>query len=357
MIKVNILQSAAILLTVLTSVGAVSEMAGESFKQGVAGGSPDEALKHCMRILTGANPDAVLENCTKVIIARSDDAYAYLYRGLAKQQKGYLNGAMEDFTKAIEIAPAYDTPYYWRSKLKEAQGDAEGAKQDIEKFIQVQKTSDYTLERLNKVIDADPENADLYLKRAEYKRYNYRKHDYEGAVKDYDRYIALAGKPKSDLIYSYRGHSKEMTGDVEGAMADYELMIKEFPDSTLGYECRARLKKSLGNHEGVQADRREIKRIQGERYANKAELFSRKLENRKRTSKNTTEIIGILTQRAYAYMKLENYADAIKDLDKIIEIDPKAIFAYSLRAKAKKKTGDLEGYRKDIEEVKAVKQP
>jgi hypothetical protein len=66
------------------------------------------------------------------------DEAAFLKRGMARQAKGDHDGAIEDFTKAIEANANCVQAYASRGLSKEAKGDPNGAKADYSKSIQIQ---------------------------------------------------------------------------------------------------------------------------------------------------------------------------------------------------------------------------
>jgi tetratricopeptide (TPR) repeat protein len=55
----------------------------------------------------GRDLDGAIADFTKAIELKPDYAEAYYFRGLAKQAKRDLDGATTDFTKAIELKPGY----------------------------------------------------------------------------------------------------------------------------------------------------------------------------------------------------------------------------------------------------------
>ena len=59
-------------------------------------------------------------------------------RGLARQSQGDHDGAIEDFSKAIEFNPNLAQAYASRGVSKEAKGDGGGAKSDYSKSIQIE---------------------------------------------------------------------------------------------------------------------------------------------------------------------------------------------------------------------------
>lgn len=77
------------------------------------------------------------ESNTKVK-ARPDHDTAFIKRGMARQSAGDHNGAIEDFTKAIELNPNLAQAYASRGVSKEAKGDGAGAKSDYSKSIQIE---------------------------------------------------------------------------------------------------------------------------------------------------------------------------------------------------------------------------
>jgi tetratricopeptide (TPR) repeat protein len=66
------------------------------------------------------------------------DEAAFLKRGMSRQSKGDHDGAIADFTKAIELNADCVQAYASRGVSKDAKGDTAGAKADYSKSIQIQ---------------------------------------------------------------------------------------------------------------------------------------------------------------------------------------------------------------------------
>jgi len=59
-----------------------------------------------------------IEDFTKVIEIEPNYKRSYLYRGISKRNLEDYKGAIEDFTKAIEKDPAYESAYLFRGRAK-----------------------------------------------------------------------------------------------------------------------------------------------------------------------------------------------------------------------------------------------
>ncbi|MDP7035318.1 MAG: tetratricopeptide repeat protein, partial [Planctomycetota bacterium] len=80
--------------------------------------------------------------------AKPTTANAYSNRGHARKAKGDIDGAIEDYSKAIEIDPKFAGAYSNRGGARQAKGDPDGAIEDY-----------------NKAIEIDPKNPNAYHNR------------------------------------------------------------------------------------------------------------------------------------------------------------------------------------------------
>ena len=143
-----------------------------------------------------ANPTNAATNGDAIEL--KPDAEAYYNRGIAKRAKGDLDGAIADYTKAIELKPDYAVAYSNRGAAKQAKGDLDGA------------IADFT-----KAIELKPDYPHAYVNRGIAKR---AKGDSDGAIADCTKAIEL--KPDYAEAYSNRGGAKRAKGDLDGAIAD-----------------------------------------------------------------------------------------------------------------------------------------
>jgi tetratricopeptide (TPR) repeat protein len=144
----------------------------------------------------------------------------YIYRAEAKEELKEYRGAIEDYTKAIELVPKAASGYSYRADLKEKLEDYRGAIEDYTKAIELDlKPSGY-----------------YYSLRASVKM---DLEDYRGAILDYNKAIEL--EPES-YYYNYRGSCKFNINNYLGAIADYTKAIQLDPKDANSYLNRGRLK-------------------------------------------------------------------------------------------------------------------
>jgi tetratricopeptide (TPR) repeat protein len=127
--------------------------------------------------------------------ANVQNAVTYVDRGVAKQKKGDLDGAIADYNQAIKLNPRYAAAYDNRGNVKR------------------------------------------------------KKDDLDGAVADYSQAIKLS--PKYARAYNNLGRAKDMKGDRGGAIADYNQAIELDPHFAAAYNnrgCRAKGRGSGPSH-------------------------------------------------------------------------------------------------------------
>src|ERR1019366_198984 len=122
-----------------------------------------------------ASDDTRIAACTRVIDSGrwqgANLSWAYLNRGIAKKQKGELDGAIADYNRAIELDPRVVIGYNNRGTAKSAKGDLDGA------------IADY-----NRAIELDPRFVIGYLNRGNAKT---QKGDLDWASADYSSALEL----------------------------------------------------------------------------------------------------------------------------------------------------------------------
>jgi|GEM_PF-1126930 len=176
--------------------------------------------------------DGAIADFSKAIELKPDFAGAYFNRGVAKRDKGDLDGVIVDSTKAIELKPDYLSAYQNRGYAKSGKRDWDGAIADFSKAIELK-----------------PDNAADYYYRGSAKS---GKRDWDGAIADFSKTIEL--KPDFVAAYSNRGNAKSKKRDFDGAIADFSKAIELKPDFGFAYNNRGFAKQAKGELDRAIAD-------------------------------------------------------------------------------------------------------
>jgi len=173
---------------------------------------------------------ACLDSAPSVFAQSS--ASDWVNSGIAKSKNGNLDGAIADYSRAIELDPKYAIAYFNRGNAKSNKGELEGA------------IADYS-----RAIDIDPKYAKAYNNRGNAKN---KKGDLGGAIADYSRAIEI--DPKSSKPYNNRGIAKQDMGDLDGSVADYSRAIELDPKYAIAYFNRGVVFMTKGRFDQAIAD-------------------------------------------------------------------------------------------------------
>lgn len=133
---------------------------------------------------------------------------AYYNRGTARQSMTNDINAFSDFEKAIAIKPTYADPYYGRGAIFDKRGK-----------------TDLALKDFNKAIALDPEQTPAYSGRGNIR---FRRNEMEGALSDYDNSIELF--PNGVAQYIIRGAIHGLKGKWEMAVDDLRTAFQRNRD-------------------------------------------------------------------------------------------------------------------------------
>ena len=266
-----------------------------------------------------------VKGCNKVSNNKLS-AVEFYETGIEKDLNSDYEGAIKDFTKAIEIDGEYIDAYRGRAMAKWWMRDHEGA------------IIDYT-----KIIELNSEDSDAHESRGRAKA---SLKDYIGAIEDFNKAIELDDESK---VYSSRGRMKKNLLDYNGAMLDYNIAIEKYPEDESIYFGRGELKYIMADYLGAIIDFNkciEIKpnrinfidkradcRLKIEDYTGAIEDYSMSIQNRqdkygvdRPPSENATKILASLYHsRGIASSKIKKYKEAISDFNNAMELNPNCI--------------------------------
>ena len=176
--------------------------------------------------------DGAIADFSRAIEIEPDNVMAFVNRAVCKQDKEDHHGAISDWDRALELKPDDGGWYVNRGIVKEVIGDYDGA------------LSDY-----NRAAEVEPNYEVAYIARAYVKM---RQGDYEGAIADYTRVIELW--PNNPAAFDNRGLAKSRQGDYDGAIVDHNHAIELQPSSAEYYLNRGTAKANAKDYLGAIAD-------------------------------------------------------------------------------------------------------
>ena len=189
----------AILLLALSAASNGQSTAADFFSHGLERGKAKDA-------------DGAIADYTRAIELDPKMAAAYVNRAKALNDKGDYVGAIADSTTAIELGhPEIYLAYYHRGFARRRTKDLSGAISDFTKALELKPTHDLTL--IGRAA-ARVETA-----------------DYDGAIEDYTKLLAVTNN--SPRVYVWRGKVRWTRADYEEAVVDFTEAIKLAPASRM----------------------------------------------------------------------------------------------------------------------------
>lgn len=276
----------------------------------------------------------IIENDLKRV--GSKDEY-YFYLALIAENKEKKE---ELYSKAIEINPEFLDAYLNRGLVKNELGDYDGSIQDYDKALEL-----------------DPKFALAYNNRGYTK---YKKQDYKGALDDYNRAILLNPKFQmaidnkaalfldvcmeddkdfSEKFYLSLGIANINSGELPEAISNLNECLKFNDKSELCYFYRGIAYQSLGKDDEAYENYTkaiELNKNMIDAYYNRGQLIIK--TNPKQALDDFVTAVALDSKFVDAYYaiavvqkELGHYEDAIKNLDKVIELEPHAVNAKALK--------------------------
>lgn len=249
----------------------------------------------------GINVDkSVAQIPAKTTVARGPSSDEFYVKGLNRFHQADFQGAIENFTSAIQANPK-------ATKALISRGDVRYEMKDYREAI-----ADYT-----QAIEIDPGNTDALLNRG---NANYNLGDLQAALADYEKTISL--DPKNSNAYNNRGRILMNQGNLQKALADFNLSIRLNPRFAGAYNNRGNARRLLGDLHEVISD------------------FNRALAI-------NPQYAEAFYNRGLVRYSQGNTQEALKDYNEAIRLEPNFASVYVSRGNARNDIGDKQGAIED----------
>ncbi|MCC6759317.1 MAG: tetratricopeptide repeat protein [Candidatus Omnitrophica bacterium] len=211
---------------------------GIAFWNGVLKRYPDAAMAYNQRALAykqKGDLENALSDYTKAINLFPDYDFALTNRGILYKELGRYQQAWEDHSQAIKVNPGFSEAYLNRGNVLFSAGDFKGAVADYDQAI---KTVSISARR-----GSTPYRAEVYSRRGA--GYFFAK-EYDVASKDFDQ--ALEIDPDNIVALDNRAIIFSIRGEKDKALADFNRSLQLVPQNPVNYVNRAQLYYQSGDH-------------------------------------------------------------------------------------------------------------
>ncbi len=204
--------------------------------------------------------DQQIESCTGVIesgvFSQQVLGLVFNNRAVALSQKGQYDRALEDYDRALRLAPTHVDAWIGRAFIFKQKGQYARAVQDYDQAIRL-----------------DPNRPTSFYDRGITFQLN-GQHD--RAIPDFNEAIRL--DPKFPRAYSSRGNSYGLLRQSDRALQDFDQAIRFEPNYPYPYSNRAAIYKAQGERDRAIADWRKVLTLMpDESLRNRAEAELREL--------------------------------------------------------------------------------
>ncbi len=247
-----------------------------------------------------------LENYTLSINNKPDFADAYINRGLVKNELKDYEGSLEDYNKAISLDPKCSLAYNNRGFTKYLKQDYKGALDDYNKAILLNPKLKIAIDNKAKLLSEVCLKDDVEFSAKFYLSLGIQEINsgkiLEG-IKNIDE--SLKYNKNSDIAYFYKG-----------------IAYHNLNNSDIAYECYT---KAI-----------ELNKNLTDAYFNRGQILFK--DNPKQALDDFVKAVVLDPKFVDAYYSiaaiqksLGHYEEAVKNLDKILELEPMAVNAKALK--------------------------
>lgn len=271
--------------------------------------------------------EAAVKELDKAIEAESNHLSAHVNRGSYRSVLGDQDGAEQDWERALELpvrtAKDYASRGYAKSRLDQKQDAIADYNQAL--TINPQLTRAHTnlggvfyeqgeieqaRQSFDQALKINPNSTNAYLLRGELLAYQGQQADFEGALKDYDRAIAI--NPKDPFVLNNRCGALFSLNELQRALADCNKGLEINPSSAALYTVRGNIHLRL------------------KQYKKAIQDYGRTIQiNDIRNSEVRSQ--AAYSNRASARIQLKDLDGALTDLNNALRIKPDAAEDYYKR--------------------------
>ncbi|WP_299486893.1 serine/threonine-protein kinase [Acaryochloris sp. IP29b_bin.137] len=271
--------------------------------------------------------EAAVKELDKAIQADDSHLSAHVIRGSYRSILGDRDGAKRDWERALErpvrTAKEYSSRGYAKSRLDRKQDAIADYNQalsinpkltrahtNLGSVFYEQGKTEQARKAFDQALETNPNATNAYLLRGELRAYQSGKSDFEGALKDYDRAIAI--NPNDPFVLNNRCGALFSLNELQRALDDCTKGLEINPSSAALYTLRGNIRLRLKQYENAIQDYGRTIKINADRNS---EIRSQ----------------AAFSNRASARVQLQDLDGALSDLNEAIRLKPDAAEDYYKR--------------------------
>ena len=285
---------------------------------------------------------------------------AYVHRSQAHRNVGNLAWAIDDATKAMELAPQLADEFDDEPRLVTWHGfdsDAIEATALTNRGLAYDRQGrpDVSVQEYTQAIDRDSDYIEAYVNRSNAHR---SVGQYEKALEDADK--AIESGQYLPLAYNARALAHLGLGNDSQALSDVTNAIRQDGEYAMAYSNRAYIYTGQGRYDLAIADASraiDLAPDLAEAYSNRAEALLNRGDYPSVISDSTAALeldptlTGAYMARALAYLNEGEYAKARKDAEQVLRQTPGQLYAVYVRGAALTELTNGKEGRQDLERV------
>lgn len=269
-----------------------------------------------------ADNNRAIRDFDKVIELEPDNTIAYLNRAMLNREIGNLQGALQDLNVVLEAHPEFFSGYYTRSYIKRELNDLVGAEQDYmlaraeeskaraiatenpeplsptregSEGKDTREETDRNIEKFNLLVVASDDTSD----RSQYQRQS------RGRVQNLN--VPVEREPRFVLTYYEQGH------EVRRPVYYSEEVDRMNSEAGLSWVLK------VTNHDAP------LNELQVQAHFRSIDRYSERLDQEE-------DKASLFFGRGMDFMLVQDYENALKDMERALQLDPEMAMAHFARA-------------------------
>ena len=281
---------------------------------------------------------AAIQDFTLALQVDGTNADFFHNRGFSNRKLGNYEAAVVDYTRALELNPKHFKAFYNRAFAYDKMGDFQSAIWDYTQALKI-----------------DTDNANAYHNRgSSYEKLNRN----EDALSDFSRAIAL--DPSNASSFNSRGLVLDKMGRFSEGIDDFTAAIEREPDNAVFYHNRGYCFRNFGKYELAIEDYTQVQRsvvllmVTSPNSCSGSQFQScqshRVQQSRLRSSQGSSTLLQICNV-ADPYPQVGQYARAVEDYTRSLELNPSNIKTFNNRGYSYAKSGNYEAAIADYDQA------